>query len=377
MVRFLHTADWQLGMTRHFLDAEAQGRFSQARIDAIQRLADVAAAHDCAFVVVAGDVFETNQPDRTTLGRALDALQAFTVPVYLLPGNHDVYDPGSVYRQRSFLDRCPAGVEVLADRRPRTPCHGVQVVGAPWTSKHPLTDLVAETCAQQPADGAVRVVVGHGTADVLSGDFDQPGTFRLADVDPSIATGKVSFLALGDRHSTSSVGASGRIWFSGSPEPTAYTEDDPGNALVVDLDDDPPRVQKIPVGTWAFHVIARSVDGDDDLDHLLADLDAVPERSRAIVKLKIDGTLTLTQAARLERELDAREDVFGALEHPERHRDIVIAPDTADVQALPLGGYAAVARDRLLDRSGGDGDEALAATDALGLLVRLSAEVDA
>ena len=70
MVRFLHTADWQLGMTRHFLDEEAQGRFSQARIDVIVRMAELADRRDCAFVVVAGDVFETNQPDRRTLGRA-------------------------------------------------------------------------------------------------------------------------------------------------------------------------------------------------------------------------------------------------------------------------------------------------------------------
>lgn len=39
MVRFLHTADWQLGMTRHYLAGEAEARFRQARIDAIARMA--------------------------------------------------------------------------------------------------------------------------------------------------------------------------------------------------------------------------------------------------------------------------------------------------------------------------------------------------
>jgi uncharacterized protein YhaN len=33
VVRFVHTADWQLGMRRHFLDEEAQGRFDQARTE--------------------------------------------------------------------------------------------------------------------------------------------------------------------------------------------------------------------------------------------------------------------------------------------------------------------------------------------------------
>ena len=34
-MRFIHTADWQLGMTRYFLNGEAQPRYSAARRDAV------------------------------------------------------------------------------------------------------------------------------------------------------------------------------------------------------------------------------------------------------------------------------------------------------------------------------------------------------
>lgn len=372
MVSFLHTADWQLGMTRHFLPPEAQGRFSQARIDAIVRMAALVDARGCAFVVVAGDVFETNQPDGTTLGRALDALASFRVPVYLLPGNHDPDDPSSVYRSRGFVDRCPEQVVVLRDDEVHRPAPGVEVVGASWTTKHPVADLLADRCASLPADATTRVLVGHGAADVLSGDFGAPGGFRLADLEPAVTDGRVTYVALGDRHSTTPVGTTGRIWYAGAPEPTAYPEQDPGNVLVVDLDHDPPRVEPVRVGTWRFHLVERSVDGDGDLDLLLADLDAVPDRSRAIVKLKVEGTLTLAQAARLEQALADRTEVFGALEHPERHRDITIVADGDEVAQLALAGYAATARDRLLERARGEGPDARVATDALGLLVRLS-----
>ena len=37
-MRFLHTADWQLGMTRHFLAGDAQPRYSAARRDAVAGL---------------------------------------------------------------------------------------------------------------------------------------------------------------------------------------------------------------------------------------------------------------------------------------------------------------------------------------------------
>ena len=30
MTKFVHTGDWQLGMTRHFLSDEAQARFTAA-----------------------------------------------------------------------------------------------------------------------------------------------------------------------------------------------------------------------------------------------------------------------------------------------------------------------------------------------------------
>ncbi len=37
-MRFVHTADWQLGMTRYFLNGEAQPRYSAARRDVVAGL---------------------------------------------------------------------------------------------------------------------------------------------------------------------------------------------------------------------------------------------------------------------------------------------------------------------------------------------------
>ena len=61
-MRFVHTADWQLGMTRYFLNGEAQPRYSAARRDVVAGSGALAAEDAGAeFVVVAGDVFEDNQ----------------------------------------------------------------------------------------------------------------------------------------------------------------------------------------------------------------------------------------------------------------------------------------------------------------------------
>jgi DNA repair exonuclease SbcCD nuclease subunit len=73
MIRFLHTSDWQLGMTRHFLTEGAQERFSQARFDAIRTMGRVAKDENCQFMIVSGDAFESNQVDRKTTARAFEA----------------------------------------------------------------------------------------------------------------------------------------------------------------------------------------------------------------------------------------------------------------------------------------------------------------
>jgi hypothetical protein len=133
-------------------------------------------------------------------------------------------------------------------------------------------------------------------------------------------------------------------------------------------------VERVPVGRWRFREVCGEVQDDADLAELFAALDALPDKARTIVKVKVAGTLSLRQAARLEEGLEAREHVLGALEHPERHVDVTVVPEADDLAALPLTGYAATARDRLLARARAHDDaDASAASDALGLLVRLTA----
>ena len=118
MTKFIHTADWQIGMTRHFLTPEAQARFTAARIDAIRSIVTLANERNCDFILVCGDVFESNRLNRQVVVRALDALATSSVPVYLLPGNHDSLEPGSVYTSPTFLANLPECVQVIDSGAP-------------------------------------------------------------------------------------------------------------------------------------------------------------------------------------------------------------------------------------------------------------------
>ena len=242
-MRFVHTADWQLGMTRHFLNSEAQPRYSAARRDVVAGLGPIAAEAGAEFVVVAGDVFEHNQLAPRDVSQSLEAMRAIGIPVYLLPGNHDPLDASSVYTSALFTAERPDNVTVLDRAGVHEVRPGLQIVAAPWRSKAPTSDLVGDVLDELPADGVTRIVVGHGGVDTLDPDPGKPSLIRLAALEAALSRGAVHYVALGDKHSRIEVGSTGRVWYSGSPEVTNYDdiEADPGHVLLVDIDEDDPQ----------------------------------------------------------------------------------------------------------------------------------------
>jgi len=372
MTRFLHSADWQLGMTRHYLDADAQPRFTRARLDAVAAIGDLAEAEDCPFVVVSGDVFETNHVERRVVVSALDAMGAHPdVTFYLLPGNHDPLDAATVYRSATFTRHRPDNVVVLEDTDPVDTGSGAVVVGAPWLSRRPLTDLVSEATADLPDHGRPCIVVGHGAVDTLSPNPHDPALISQAGLEAALDEGRCQYVALGDRHSTTPIGATGQIWYAGSPEATDYVEDDPGNVLLVEITDGNVAVEPRRVGTWSFLVRHFEVTGRADCDEIQSFLDGIDDKARAIVKLALVGQLSLADKAHLDGVLGHYDDLLGALEAWERHTDLVVLPDDRDFDLLQFKGFAQDAFDELSNRADGTDEEAGTARDALGLLYRL------
>ncbi len=356
-MRFLHTADWQIGMTRHFLDADAQARFTAARIDAIRRLGALAGEQGCEFVVVCGDVFETNQLSRQTVGRALEALATVPVPVYLLPGNHDPLDPVTIYRSPQFVRDCPPHVHVLTSAEPVVVRDGVELIPAPWSGKSPGRDLVGAAVAgalgvsRMPSAGSenpIRIVVGHGAVDVLDPDRANPAAIALAPLEQELAAGRIHYVALGDRHSRTSVGSSGAVWYSGAPEPTAHREELPGDVLVVDLEHgEPPVVTPQHVGTWSFRTVRRELAAVEDVAALGRDLAAVPDKDRTVLRLALRGVLGVAAHADLADLLEEQGEVFAALYAWDRHSDVRVSADDAELEHLGLGGFLSAAAEEM------------------------------
>lgn len=376
-MRFVHTADWQLGMTRHFLNDEAQPRYSAARRDAVAGLAALVAEVGAEFVIVAGDVFEHNQLAPHVVAQSLEAMRGIGVPVYLLPGNHDPLDAGSVYTSALFTAQRPDNVVVLdrdglVDVRP-----GVQIVSAPWCSKKPTHDVLGAALEGLAGDGTVRIAVGHGGVDIFEPDREKPSQIRLATVEAALERGAVHYVALGDKHSRMRVGASGRVWYSGSPEVTNYdhVEPDSGHVLVVEIDEDDPahpvRIDARRVGRWRFVTLRHSVDSARDVTDLDINLDNLPDKERTVVQVGLVGTLSVTDMAALEECLAKYGRLFAALTQWERETDIAVLPADGEFDDLGVGGFAAAAVDELVAIATAGGEQSADAQAALALLRRL------
>lgn len=370
MVRFIHTSDWQLGMTRRYLSPEAQARFTDARVQAIRAIGHAARERGAAFVVVAGDVFESNMVDRQLVGRACGALREAAVPFYLLPGNHDPLVAGSVWLSGPLAANRPPNVTVL-DGTPVEAVPGVVIHSAPWRSKKLTEDAIASAYPVN-GDGRLHILVGHGQVESLAPDPERGDVIRLAPAEAVLAEGRLHYIALGDRHSATDVGESRRIRYSGAPEPTEYRETDPGFVLDVTLEPGSIMVEPVRVATWRFVEQMVSLAGAADITRLRGYLDGLPARERTILNLGFEGTVSLQVSAELDALIEDFRPLFAAIERRASDNHLVVAPDELDFSDLGLAGFAAEAVRELASLAAIPGADGKGARDAISLLYGLA-----
>lgn len=384
-VTFLHTSDFQLGMIRHDLHGAAQNRFSDDRLGVIRRLGDECVAHGCAFMVVAGDVFEHPTLESSTTQAALDAFAQVPVPVVLLPGNHDPLIP------RSLMDQIHRGevgenLIVLNDSEPITIAEGVELVGAPLHSKYSEVDLVSEALSHLEPTDSIRILLAHGQMDARSDDHPSALISRER-VTEALDRGVIDYVALGDTHSAMPLDASRRIWFSGSPETTDYcdlsggtpsNETNSGTALIVSVKkssalDARVDVTELTTGRWTWEALEWNLSCREDIDEALAQLRSYPDKQRTVIKYRVRGVLSATDMEYFHASIRDLEPVFACLRVRGDFSDLLVEPREEELDELGLTGYAAEAFEDLRTMAAaGEGAEAETAKNALHLFFRLA-----
>ncbi len=98
MVRFIHTADWQIGKPFGNIPSDRRVYLRDQRVEMIRRIGKVATDQNVDFILVAGDVFDSNLPESRFVHASFRAMgESFSGKWFLLPGNHDAAEPESIW----------------------------------------------------------------------------------------------------------------------------------------------------------------------------------------------------------------------------------------------------------------------------------------
>ena len=355
-MRFIHTADWQLGLKLRYLLPERAAQLRLLRFQTVRAIGALAREVRADAVLVAGDVLDDNALGRDALQQTADALASFgDIPVGLLPGNHDAAtEDGALGRLE-----LPPNVRLLVSREPLRFGEAL-VYPCPLFRRHETEDPTGWLPDRAPGEG-VRIAVAHGGVINFASDSES-AVPNLIDAERVIRKG-FDYLALGDWHGTFRYNA--RVWYPGAAEPTRFKEVDSGAVLVVDIEGagSEPRVTRRPVAQTRWLTLEREFTEDAQVPELRAEFEALPERSQTLVKLLARGTLSMAGRDALESLI---EEYGERLAHLESDLGGLIAqPRLEDLATLTAEGFMAAGVERL--RAGADPRDA----SALQLLYRL------
>lgn len=376
MITFVHTADWQIGKPfASIVDPAKRARVQQERIEAIRRIGAVVRERRAAFVLVAGDLFDSPTPTTATIAAALGAIGGLEVPVYCIPGNHDHGGPDSLWEQPFFksehrrlaanfhllLEPVPVVVELrdVADGPTR-----IVLLPCPLRRRHEADDPTAwiRGLDFNPFDGLPRIVVAHGSTTVfapggsgsgtaIAGTLVGPGSTSQAD-DEEPLTGSVNtlaldrlplsdldYLALGDWHGFLAAGP--KAFYSGAPEVDRFPKPGqrPGHvALVTVARGSEPRVEPVATGRfrWLVHATALGDEGPEQLDDWLTEATRPVTAGEAgfdacLARLEVTGSVSLAERAELDRLVESWTARLLRLDLDDQ---TVLAPSAREIQEL-------------------------------------------
>ena len=351
---FIHTADWQIGKAFGRFEADKAAVLRRARLDVIDRIAAAARAANAAHILVAGDVFDGEAlPDRLVeqtfarlaahggnLGGNLGGnpiAGAGGLTWHLLPGNHDPARPGGIWERAHGLG-VPANVVLHLEAVPAEIAPGVHLLPAPLAAKAMSHDPTAWMDDVATPTHAIRIGLAHGS---IKG-FGSLGEAAVP-IDPARPkSAGLDFLALGDWHGMKAIGPA--LWYSGTPEPDSFAQNDPGYVLAVRLvgPQAPPEVAPVPTGqfTWASRRLTLS--GAADLAAIETGIIRQgPAAATSLMSLVLEGRVPLAALPEIELRLSR----LAALLYELRvDRDGLTATATgADIADLGDGSLAAVA----------------------------------
>ena len=315
MVRFIHTADWQIGKPYHRVkDEQKRFKLRQERLNAISRIREAAQINGSKFVLIAGDLFDSPTPSSSSVTEVLEIIGEINIPVIVIPGNHDHGALGTVWYTENFKKyqkQMAPNFSLLIESHPFE-IEDAVVLPCPLLRNKDNTDptlWLRNFNWNTISTSKPRIVLAHGSVRQFGGqnynidEEAQSGANNLINLD-YLPKDEIDYIALGDWHNLKQV--SENAWYSGTPEADRFDQGEDnhrGQVLQIDVArHEKPEVKSIATGRIKWHNLNFRFNSDKDLDRFerqIEDLTA-GRVSRDLLRVEISGSLSLSGYSRFE-----------------------------------------------------------------------------
>jgi DNA repair exonuclease SbcCD nuclease subunit len=319
-VRLLHLADLHLGWQPSGWPAQRAAERRRRRDGVLERAVDVALAEGAHLVIVAGDLFDTFDPDPECVEAALGQLRRLEdrgVLVLTVPGNHDEITYGaSVYRRQRdgwpgllVAEPAPAHLATVELAGETVHLYGMAYSGGAAVGGRPVRDFPR---LEQPG---VHIAAFHGVLGVAAG-----GVRTLSLDEEGLAAARYHYVAMGSLHDPLQHRfPAGPAVYPGSPEAMGFGDGGCGAVTLAGWTGEGMQVQRVAVPVQPVRDAQLDLTPVDDI----AEVDAfIAERADpdAVQRVRLGGTLWLPDldAAALEERhaedffhLEVRDEIDG------------------------------------------------------------------
>ena len=254
MVRILHGADFHLDSAFRALPEEKARQRRRESRQLVERMVDYANDHQVQLLLLAGDLFDSEDIYSQTGRELATALGRFAGHTVIAPGNHDYYSPHSPY---ALLD-WPENVHIFrgqALERLDFPQYGCAVWGAAFTGPDCRGDLDGW---RAPEDGLVHLMVLHADLTGAESGYRPITTAQIA------GTG-LDYLALGHVHSCSGLLQAGRTVYAypGCPEGRGFDETGEKGFLTGTVERGDVRLDFVPFARRRYQILTVDLSQGD------------------------------------------------------------------------------------------------------------------
>lgn len=339
MLRFIHTADIQIGMATTGAGHLAP-QLQEARVEALERVLAVAREQRADFVLIAGDLFEHNRVSDALVQRVAHVLRRTPVPVFITAGNHDYYGANSVYMRNSFQQ---SGARVLGKREPvALPEFDVTLYPCSCLETHSPESPIAWVQKQPGTTYHVCIAHGNMVEHIAGSNHDFPMR------ENEITQLGMDYTALGHWHSVypdPERAPASPFFYSGTPEPTKFGETKSGYVLLVELGTGTRAVTALPTAQHQYIDIERELRSDSDVRALQQEIEALPNPERSLVRFVLTGVVSLEVREQLNRVVKETENRVAVVVLNDAN--LMPMPTDEDIQRFSAGSVAARALERL------------------------------